>query len=57
MKWQSGRRSENVEDRRGMRGPAAAGGIGIVVLALVVYMLGGDPRAVLDMAQQEPASM
>jgi len=56
MKWQSGRRSENVEDRRGMRGPAAAGGIGIVVLALVVYMLGGDPRAVLDMAQQEPAS-
>ena len=57
MKWQTGRRSDNVEDRRGSRGPAVGGGIGVVVLALVVYMLGGDPRAVLDQAQsRRPAT-
>jgi len=57
MKWQTGRRSDNVEDRRGRRGPAVGGGIGVVVLALVVYMLGGDPRAVLDQAQsRRPAT-
>jgi uncharacterized protein len=56
MRWQSGRRSDNVEDRRGIGGPALGGGLGIVALAVVVYLLGGDPRAVLEMAQsQEPA--
>ena len=46
-----GRESTNVEDRRGMSGRGVAvggGGIGILVLALVVYLCGGDPRALLD---------
>ena len=54
MRWQSGRRSDNVEDRRGMRGPAMVGGglgIGGLILALVVMLAGGDPGIIL---QQPP---
>ncbi|HEY0593077.1 MAG TPA: neutral zinc metallopeptidase [Thermoanaerobaculia bacterium] len=44
-----GRRSGNVEDRRGMGGPLiAGGGIGAIVIALVVMFLGGDPSTVLQ---------
>lgn len=43
------RQSANVEDRRGKRGPAVVGGgIGVLVLALVVWMLGGNPLQVLN---------
>lgn len=50
MRWQLGRRSQNVEDRRGRRmaGPAVGGGIGVVLLSLLVALLGGDPGAILD---------
>lgn len=51
MRWESGRRSVNIEDQRGMggggRGMAVGGGVGTVVLALIVALLGGDPIAVL----------
>src|SRR5512145_303972 len=50
MRWTGGRRSTNVIDARGrgMGLPVAGGGIGMVVLALVVYLLGGDPRVVTE---------
>lgn len=49
MQWQSGRRSDNVEDRRGMpTGGVAVGGVGTILLALVVAFLGGDPTVVLQ---------
>jgi len=50
MRWSDGRRSDNVEDRRGMGGPVLAGGVGIlgIILALVVALLGGDPFVVLQ---------
>jgi uncharacterized protein len=50
MRWQFGRRSDNVEDRRGMRAsaPVVGGGIGMFVLAVVVTLLGGNPGAILD---------
>ncbi|MEO1068326.1 MAG: neutral zinc metallopeptidase, partial [Cyanobacteria bacterium J06638_6] len=49
MKWQSSRRSTNIEDRRGMpAGGTAIGGIGALLLALVVAFLGGDPSVVLQ---------
>lgn len=49
MRWQSGRRSDNVEDRRGMRGPVmVGGGLGTLVLVIVVMLLGGDPAALLQ---------
>ena len=43
--------SSNVEDRRGSiprGGMVAGGGISIVVLAIIVGLLGGDPQQVLD---------
>lgn len=58
MRWQEGRRSENVEDRRGRRVGTPAvigGGLGGVILLLLVMLLGGDPQALLQqMAQQGP---
>lgn len=50
MRWEAGRRSSNVEDRRGARGGNRAvvgGGIGTVVLLLVALALGIDPSALL----------
>ena len=51
MRWKSGRRSGNVEDRRGVRVTrrgAAGGGVGIIVLALVAMYFGVDPGVVLQ---------
>jgi predicted metalloprotease len=51
MRWQDGRRSGNVEDRRGAK--AAAGGavgIGGVLVAIVYVMLGGDPNNAVQVA-------
>jgi predicted metalloprotease len=44
------RESENVQDRRGIggRGMAVGGGVGTLIIALVIYLLGGNPRAVLN---------
>lgn len=46
MRWQGGRRSSNIEDRRGSgigRPLAVGGGVGSIVVALLVMLLGGDP--------------
>lgn len=52
MRWGFGRQSQNVEDRRGrgMAGPVVGGGIGTILLAIVVTLLGGDPSAILRQA-------
>jgi len=53
MRWTSGRRSENVEDRRGFhvsRG-VAGGGIGTIVLVLVALYFGVDPSVILNQTQ------
>jgi len=55
MEWRGQRESDNVEDVRGSgvgRTAVVGGGIGTVVLALIYMALGGDPRVVLDAAQQ-----
>lgn len=56
MRWRSGRRSSNVEDRRGVRvtRKAAGGGIGIIVIALIAMYFGIDPSIFLS--QQVPTS-
>jgi predicted metalloprotease len=53
MQWRTGRRSENVEDRRRMGIPigVGGGGVGIVVLALVAMLFGINPLTVLDLEQ------
>jgi len=60
MRWEFGRRSSNVEDRRGgggMSGPVVVGGgIGTILLALVVTFLGGDPSIVFDQASRDTYS-
>ncbi|MEZ5886455.1 MAG: neutral zinc metallopeptidase [Paracoccaceae bacterium] len=50
MKWQGRRGSDNIEDRRRMSagGAIGGGGLGLVVVALLVWALGGDPMAVLQ---------
>lgn len=53
MRWERGRRSENIEDKRGMRVGGwglAGGGIGAIVLALVAMYFGVDPSVVLNQA-------
>jgi uncharacterized protein len=50
MRWTGGRQSINVEDRRGAGGMAIGGGIGSIVIALIVYLLGGDPSVVTERA-------
>jgi predicted metalloprotease len=54
MRWQDEPRSENVEDRRGIR-PAglAIGGIGTLIIVLLATFLGADPRRVLNIIQQQ----
>jgi predicted metalloprotease len=50
MRWKGGRRSDNVEDRRGMsvaKG-AAGGGIGVVLIAVVAMLFGVDPSQILN---------
>lgn len=53
MRWERGRRSDNIEDRRGMRVSGrgmAGGGIGAIVLALIAMYFGVDPSVVLNQA-------
>ena len=54
MRWEMGRRSDNVEDRRGMRPGRVAlgGGIGGIILIVVALLLGVNPQQLL---QQMPA--
>ncbi|HEY9609791.1 KPN_02809 family neutral zinc metallopeptidase [Allocoleopsis sp.] len=56
MRWEFGRRSTNVEDRRGtgMSGPVVGGGIGAIILSVIVALLGGDPSVIWDQ-QQAPS--
>ena len=53
MRWQGGRESGNVEDRRGRGGPVmVGGGLGAIVLVVVVILLGGNPQQILRLLQQ-----
>jgi len=52
MRWTGRRESDNIEDQRG-RAPRrmVGGGIGMLVILLIVWLLGGDP---MQMLQQMP---
>lgn len=52
MRWRGGRRSTNIEDRRGARAPKLlGGGIGTIVLVLVAMYFGVDPTPLLQTMQ------
>jgi len=57
VRWESGRRSDNVEDRRGSDGPRrklAGGGLGMILMLVVVYFAsGGNLGKVLQVALQQ----
>jgi len=59
MKWQIGRRSSNVEDRRGM-GAGGVGGLGIggvLLVSVIALLMGKNPLELLGaVEQQAPAS-
>jgi uncharacterized protein len=67
MRWKTGRRSQNVQDARGMGGGFSrggggfsrgggspmvigGGGLGMVLFAVVIALLGGDPTILLNQA-------
>ena len=54
MRWEGGRRSTNIEDRRGIgMGTIGGGGIGMLLLVLTVSCLTGtNPLALLQMAEE-----
>ena len=54
MKWQIGRRSGNVEDRRGM-GAGGIGGLGIggvLIVVVIAMLMGKDPLELLGQVEQ-----
>lgn len=58
MEWQGNRESGNVEDRRGGGGRRVAGGIGVgtIIIAAIVFFMGGDPTQVLQMGSGSQAT-
>src|SRR5262245_63635334 len=50
MRWEMGRRSDNVEDRRGMGVPlgVAGGGIGTLIILIAALFFGFDPSVILQ---------
>lgn len=53
MKW-TNERGGNVEDRRGMSRRTVGGiGIGTLLIAAVIYFMGGDPRGILEQSQSQ----
>lgn len=53
MRWKSGRRSDNIEDRRsggGMGGPAKVGGVGLILMLVVAWLMGADTMQLLGIA-------
>jgi uncharacterized protein len=51
MQWAGGRRSGNIEDRRGMT-PIAIGGVGGIVLLLIALFFGVNPSDIVDTTTQ-----
>src|SRR4030042_4905026 len=58
MRWKGREQSGNVEDRRGISGKkiVAGGTVGTIIIALVVWILGGNPLQVLNNLQSSNPS-
>jgi len=53
MRWQEGGESENVEDQRGLPVGMALGGVGTIIVLVLGLLLGVDPRALFQQAQNQ----
>ncbi len=56
MRWQGQERSKNVEDRRSMKGPAALGGGGILIIiigAIIAFLNGAQPQQIAQQVGQQ----
>ncbi len=57
MRWQGRRQSSNIEDRRGgfhiSKKAGIGGGIGTIIIAILIFIFGGDPSELLYMLQGE----
>lgn len=53
MRWRGGRRSSNIEDRRGQRASPKllGGGVGTIAIVLVAWYFGIDPTPLLETVQ------
>jgi len=56
VRWSGGRRSSNVEDRRGLSPGHAIGGLGTIVLLLLAWYLGIDPTPLLQQVETDQVS-
>ena len=61
MRWTTGRRSENIEDRRGQRVSRGVmvgglGGLGTLVLVVLALIFGVDPSTLFQQGDAEPYS-
>lgn len=58
MRWRGGRRSSNIDDRRGVRSGSrvVGGGLGTIVLVLVAMYFGVDPSFLIDGLQSSTSS-
>ncbi len=58
MKWRDGRRSSNIEDRRGMRprGGLVGGGIGSILIIIAALYFGVDPSFLIEGMQSSNVS-
>lgn len=57
MRWQMGRRSSNIEDRRGPSGgptTVVGGGLGVLAIALIAMFFGIDPSTILELDSTNP---
>lgn len=54
MRWKTGRRSSNVEDRRGRPGgrKAIGGGLGLIVIVVIALFLGVEPDQIMTIVEQ-----
>lgn len=54
MRWENRRGSENIEDRRSsaVRGIGIGGGLLGLIIVIVIVLMGGDPRPLMNQMQQ-----
>lgn len=58
MRWEGGRQSENLEDRRrASPGVAVAGGGGVLLVVILGLLMGVDPQKLLQVVNNQPGAV